>query len=61
MLKDLVVVLPGIAGSVLSKDGKEVWGGHRRRSGGWSPAYDSIHDLSIKGVDDPHWTILATG
>ena len=26
IFKHLVVVLPGISGSVLSKDGKEVWG-----------------------------------
>jgi hypothetical protein len=26
IFKDLVIVLPGISGSVLSKDGNEVWG-----------------------------------
>jgi Lecithin:cholesterol acyltransferase len=54
MFKHLVVVLPGISGSVLSKDGNEVWGTSTEAiwravtSGG-----DSIRDLAVSGVDDP--------
>lgn len=62
MLKDLVVVLPGIAGSVLSKDGKEVWGGSPEAI--WrvvTSGTSSIHDLSIKGVDDPSLDDLGDG
>jgi hypothetical protein len=48
MFKDLVIVLPGISGSVLAKDGKEVWGASTAAiwkvvtSGG-----DSIRSLAI--------------
>ena len=62
IFKDLVVVLPGISGSVLSKDGKEVWGASTAAiwkvvtSGG-----DSIRSLAIKGVDDPSLDDLGDG
>lgn len=62
MSKDLVIVLPGISGSVLSKDGKEVWGASTAAiwravtSGG-----DSIQNLAIKGVDDPSLDDLGDG
>jgi hypothetical protein len=62
IFKDLVVVLPGISGSVLSKDGKEVWGAstvaiwQAVTSGG-----ESIRSLSIKGADDPSLDDLGDG
>jgi hypothetical protein len=51
---DAVIVLPGISGSVLAKDGKEIWG----TSGGviWraiSSGGDSIKSLALTAVDDP--------
>jgi hypothetical protein len=62
MFKHLVVVLPGISGSVLSKDGHEVWGTSTEAiwravtSGG-----DSIRDLAVRGVDDPSLDDLDDG
>jgi Lecithin:cholesterol acyltransferase len=62
VFKHLVVVLPGISGSVLSKDGKEVWGASTAAiwqavtSGG-----DSIRSLAIKAVDDPSLDDLGDG
>lgn len=62
IFKDLVIVLPGISGSVLSKDGKEVWGASTAAiwqavtSGG-----ESIRSLSIKGADDPSLEGLGDG
>lgn len=62
IFKDLVIVLPGISGSVPSKDGKEVWGASTAAiwqavtSGG-----ESIRSLSIKGADDPSLDDLGDG
>ena len=62
MFEHLVIVLPGISGSVLSKDGKEVWGTSTAAiwravtSGG-----ESIRALAIKGVDDPSLDDLGDG
>jgi hypothetical protein len=62
IFKDLVVVLPGISGSVLSKDGKEIWGASTAAiwqavtSGG-----ENIRSLAIKGVDDPSLADLGDG
>ena len=62
MFKDLVIVLPGIIGSVLAKDGKEVWGVSTAAiwkavtSGG-----GSIRSLAIQGVDDPSLDDLGDG
>ena len=62
MFEHVVVVLPGISGSVLSKDGTEVWGASTAAiwkavtSGG-----DSIRSLAIKGVDDPSLDDLGDG
>ena len=62
MYKNLVILLPGISGSVLSKDGKEVWGTSTEAiwrvvtSGG-----DAIRDLAIKGIDDPFADDLGDG
>jgi hypothetical protein len=62
MFRDLVVVLPGISGSVLSKDGKEVWGASTAAiwravtSGG-----DSIRSLAIESLDDPSLDDLGDG
>ena len=59
---DVVVVLPGISGSVLTKDGKEVWGTssgaiwHAVSSGG-----DSIKALALTAPDDPTLDDLGDG
>lgn len=60
--RHVVVVLPGITGSVLSKDGKEVWGA--------SPATifkaiatggESIKSLALQAPDDPNLDDLGDG
>jgi hypothetical protein len=62
MFKHLVIVLPGISGSVLSKEGKEVWGASTGAiwraitSGG-----DSIKEIALKGADDPSLDDLGDG
>ncbi len=62
MFKHLVIVLPGISGSVLAKNGEEVWGTSTGAiwravtSGG-----GSIRDLAIKGADDPSLDDLGDG
>ncbi len=62
MFKHLVIVLPGISGSVLSKNGEEVWGTSTGAiwravtSGG-----QSVRDLAIQGVDDPSLDDLGDG
>jgi pimeloyl-ACP methyl ester carboxylesterase len=59
---DVVVVLPGIGGSVLVKDGEEVWGTsstaiwHAVSSGG-----DSIKALALTAPDDPTLDDLGDG
>ena len=51
--KDLIVLLPGIGGSVLSKDGKEVWGTSAEAQWrGLASLGGSVKDLELKG-DDP--------
>jgi len=59
---DLVIVLPGISGSVLAKDGKEIWG---TSSGAiWravSSAGDSIKALALTVPDDPSVDDLGDG
>ena len=61
MLRDLVVVIPGLTGSILKKDGKVVWGwsvGALMRtlaSGG-----ATIRDLALSG-DDPNLNSLDDG
>jgi Lecithin:cholesterol acyltransferase len=59
---DLVIVIPGISGSVLAKDGQEIWG----TSGGaiWravSSAGDSIKALALTAPDDPSVDDLGDG
>jgi hypothetical protein len=59
---NVVIVLPGISGSVLAKDGKEVWG----TSGGaiWravSSGGDSIKALALTAPDDPSVDDLGDG
>ncbi len=59
---DVVVVIPGISGSVLAKDGKEIWG---TSSGAiWraiSSGGDSIKSLALSAVDDPNADDLGDG
>jgi hypothetical protein len=59
---DVVVVLPGISGSVLEKDGTEVWG----TSGSailraLASGADSIRSLTLQGPDDPNIDELGDG
>lgn len=59
---DLVIVLPGIAGSRLSKDGKDIWG----TSGGviWralASGGDTIRSLMLSAPDDPTVDDLGDG
>ena len=52
-LNDMVVLLPGITGSVLQKDGKDVWAISGQAAWGWLRSLgDSLQDLALKG-DDP--------
>jgi pimeloyl-ACP methyl ester carboxylesterase len=51
-LRDVIVVIPGIAGSVLEKDGREVWG--LSTGALWRAATsrgDSLRQLILKGED----------
>jgi hypothetical protein len=62
MFKHLVIVLPGISGSVLTKDGKEVWG--TSTAAIWravTSGADSIRGLAIHGIDDPSLDDLGDG
>jgi pimeloyl-ACP methyl ester carboxylesterase len=62
MFKHLVIVLPGISGSVLTKDGKEVWG--TSTAAIWravTSGVDSIRGLAIHGIDDPSLDDLGDG
>jgi lecithin:cholesterol acyltransferase len=62
MFEHLVIVLPGISGSVLSKDGKEVWG--TSTGAIWravTSGAESIRALAIKGADDPSLDDLGDG
>jgi pimeloyl-ACP methyl ester carboxylesterase len=62
MFKHLVIVLPGISGSVLTKDGKEVWG--TSTAAIWravTSGVDSIRSLAIQGIDDPSLDDLGDG
>ena len=61
-MPDVVVLLPGITGSVLQKNGKDVWGPsggailRALMSGG-----KSIRDLALGGADDPNVDDLGDG
>jgi hypothetical protein len=62
LLRDLVIAIPGITGSVLEKDGKAVWGW----SGGtlWrtvASGAETIRALSLSGADDPSLDDLGDG
>jgi pimeloyl-ACP methyl ester carboxylesterase len=52
-LRDIIVVLPGITGSVLQKDGKDVWSANGRAV--WQGATNwerLVESLALKGEDD---------
>ena len=52
-LNDMVVLLPGITGSVLQKDGKDVWAISGQAAWGWLRSLgNSLQELALKG-DDP--------
>lgn len=51
--RDLIVVLPGITGSVLQKDGKDVWAGSRQAVfQALRTRFRSLHDLKLAGAAD---------
>ena len=59
---DVVIGLPGISGSVLAKDGKEIWG--TSRGAIWravSSGGDSINALALTAADDPAIDDLGDG
>src|SRR5262249_10320934 len=61
-MSDIIIVLPGITGSVLEKDGKELWA----ISGQAISAYvrsrgESLHLLEMKATDDPALDDLGDG
>jgi hypothetical protein len=59
---DIVVVLPGISGSVLVKDGREIWG--TSTGAIWralSTGGASIKALGLTATDDPHLDDLGDG
>jgi pimeloyl-ACP methyl ester carboxylesterase len=62
IFKHLVIVLPGISGSVLSRDGVEIWG--TSTGAIWRAVTSggrSVRDLALKGVDDPTLDDLGDG
>lgn len=51
-LRDMVIVLPGITGSVLQKDGKDVWAISRQATSQWlSTLGGSLHNLRLDTKD----------
>jgi hypothetical protein len=51
-LNDMVVLLPGITGSVLQKDGRDVWAISGQAAWGWLRSLgDSLQELAINGGD----------
>ena len=60
--KDVVVILPGISGSALAKDGIEVWGTATvALLGAAATAGDTIRSLALDAVDDPNIDDLGDG
>jgi hypothetical protein len=58
-LNDMVVLLPGITGSVLQKDGKDVWAVSGQAAWAWLRSLgDSLQDLVLEG-DDPGGIVAA--
>ena len=60
-MRDMVIVLPGIAGSVLQKDGKDVWAPSSQAA--WrmiSSGAGSLRGLQL-GTDDPTLEDLGDG
>jgi Lecithin:cholesterol acyltransferase len=58
-LNDMVVLLPGITGSVLQKDGKDVWAISGQAAWGWLRSLGgSLQDLVLRG-DDPGGIVAA--
>lgn len=53
-IRDMIVVLPGITGSVLEKEGKAVWAASVPALWrGLTTGLGSLGDLALAGVDDP--------
>ncbi len=61
-MRDIVVIIPGITGSVLQKDGKDIWGLSRQSL--WqalSSFGDSFKQLKLNGDDNPEADDLGDG
>ena len=58
----MIVVLPGISGSVLQKDGKDVWALSGEAISSFLRSFGkSVKDLRIAGPDDPEMDDLGDG
>ena len=61
-INDLVIVLPGITGSVLEKDGKEIWAASGKAFlQGLTTHFNSLRDLALGGVEDSQDDDLCDG
>ena len=61
-IRDLIIVLPGITGSVLEKNGKEVWATSGQAFWqGVKTRFDTVRDLALMGVCDPQDDDLGDG
>lgn len=61
-INDVIIVLPGITGSVLQKDGKDVWAASGTAIWkGLTSNFASIKDIKIAGEDDPDLDDLGDG
>ncbi|MEI2579857.1 lipase/acyltransferase domain-containing protein [Scytonema sp. PRP1] len=61
-MEDIVVVIPGITGSVLQKDGKDIWAISRQV--GWKALTERdnwVEQLKLNGSDDPEVEDLGDG
>lgn len=60
-MRDVVVVVPGIMGSVLQKDGKDLWTAVRQLSKAVAPSWDQSFDSLLMNGDDPEFDELDDG
>lgn len=61
-MRDVVVLIPGIGGSALAKDGTEVWSfTHGAALRGLLPRGSSLTRLTLQGTDDPALDDLGDG
>lgn len=60
-MRDVVVVVPGIMGSVLQKDGKELWTAVKQVSKAVAPSWGQSFDSLLMNGDDPELDDLGDG